>query len=357
MTEIDEKTAPSSSTARSDLSSPPFQFSLDCSAFLNWNEEEPQSEEEMAVVIRSLVATVKLQPALDDSLEDKAMKCLKSIHLKNRASAEAFLISLGKSAENSSSGFVQSIVVLVSSTSRVITTAAMKILDYLIWSCSTKIGLALVQAGLIPQLVNTLNPQYLSFVDAILIHINLSIIIHKSLWLTTPYGLEDLGIEDQNEQLAAHETILQQVIVPSEKYIWHLCVHRFSIIDSDQSTAFLTILAQLLRISLCYQPTMDFVLNMPVVLTIPSYLTFLEVESSIYWFLFYIIAGQREWNKKMGQKRQMWKNVLQMLRKEGFEDMIETKLQNDKRTRVGSVIVGDLIKLTNFLDMNLPEQE
>ncbi|KAK2946508.1 hypothetical protein BLNAU_18550 [Blattamonas nauphoetae] len=48
-----------------------------CETFLNWSDDEKvESESEKAVIFRSLVAIVKLQPELDDSLEAKAVKFL-----------------------------------------------------------------------------------------------------------------------------------------------------------------------------------------------------------------------------------------------------------------------------------------
>ncbi|KAK2953036.1 hypothetical protein BLNAU_12025 [Blattamonas nauphoetae] len=354
MTEIEKKTDPSSSTARSDLFCPPLPFSVNCSAFLNWGEEDLESEDEVSVVFRSLVTTLELQPVLDSSLERKAVRFLESVIPSGRDSADAFLISLGTLAENSSSGFVQSIVVLISSTSRVVTTAAMKILDYLIWSCSTKIGLALVRAGLIPQLVNTLNPQSLSFAEAVNIHTGLIKIINYSLWLTTQNGLAKLEIKDENKQQAVHETVFQQVLTPSEKYICHLCVNRFSIVAEDPSFDFVRLLARLLRISPYYQPTLDFVVNMPVGLAIPSCLVFFEIESSIRSFLSLLVNAQREWNTKTRQMRQMRKASLRMFGIEGFEDVTEERLPNDQE-RYGRRIVDDSIKWNNLQGMNLPQ--
>ncbi|KAK2950675.1 hypothetical protein BLNAU_14346 [Blattamonas nauphoetae] len=119
-------------------------------------------------------------------------------------------------------------------------------------------------ADLIPQLINTLNPLSLSFVTAENIHMCLIYCITCFLWLATPPGLEDLGIEDHDGQLAVHETVLKQVLIPSEEYIWHLCLNRLSIVDGLLSMRFMSLLAQLLRISSYYQPTMDFVLRIPL---------------------------------------------------------------------------------------------
>ncbi|KAK2951364.1 hypothetical protein BLNAU_13743 [Blattamonas nauphoetae] len=71
-----------------DLSRTPnsFLFSTDCSAFLNWDEGRHQTEHEQAVVFQSLVATVKLKPALDVSLEAKVVQFLESVSTGARSS-------------------------------------------------------------------------------------------------------------------------------------------------------------------------------------------------------------------------------------------------------------------------------
>ncbi|KAK2946507.1 hypothetical protein BLNAU_18549 [Blattamonas nauphoetae] len=229
----------------------------------------------------------------------------------------------------------------------------MKMLEKLMWHCSAKCRLDLVKADLIHQLIVSLNPQSHSFAEAVDIHINVTNIIFYSFYLTTPYGLEQLGIEDDNEQQTVCQTILQQVLVPSEKYICHLCKNHYSIVDGDQSKAFLELLARLLQISPFYQPTMHFVLHMPVVLTIPSCLTFFENEHSIWAFLFHMIDAQREWNKQSGEVQKKGKTVIRRLRMEGIEDVFEEKLQNDQHEYKGRRIVEKSIKWSNLQGMNL----
>ncbi|KAK2950139.1 hypothetical protein BLNAU_14941 [Blattamonas nauphoetae] len=321
------------------MSSPRLPFSMDSSAFLTWDEEELDSESETAVVFRSLVATVKLQPELDNALEAKAMKLLELVGDRNFRSPDDFLITFGRTPDEFSVNYVQSILVLISSASQIITAAAMEILRYLFRNSSAKLRYHLVKNNLVPQLMTTLNPQSLSLTEAVDIHIYLLNIVWDFLWLSTPVGLAHLGIKDGNDQQAVHETVLTQVLVPSEAYISHLCLNRFSIIDGEQSKEFMTILAHLLPISPSYQPAMDFIVNMPVFLTIPSYLTFTECEISIWCFLYEMIDSQREWNKQGGVKRPMWKKMHRMLRMEGIEDVLEEKLQTDQNTFFGRLDV------------------
>ncbi|KAK2955291.1 hypothetical protein BLNAU_9682 [Blattamonas nauphoetae] len=301
---------------------------MDCSAFLNWDESQDLSESENAVVFRSLIAQMKLQPVFDDTLEEKAVNFLEFMTPTDRESADAFLNNFGPSRDDSLTVFVQSIEVLMSSSSQTITKSAMKMLEALVVNCSTKVRFALVKAGLIPQLINTLNPQTLSFATAVDIHINLIGIIINTVWLSSPGALAELGIENGDETQTAHETVLKQVVSPSEKL-------------------FLTLLAHLIELSPFHQPTMDFVLHMPVMLTIPNCLTFFEYDRSIWYFVVLMINYQREWNDTRGDEQQMWQTVYRMLRMEGIEDVIETKLQNNEST-FGRRIVAKSIDLSNL---------
>ncbi|KAK2955271.1 hypothetical protein BLNAU_9823 [Blattamonas nauphoetae] len=206
--------------------------------------------------------------------ETKAVNFLGSVDLYAQESADAILNSFGQTTDESLTIFIQYILVLVSTPNHVIKTAAMKMLYSLSLWCSPNIRLALVKADLLPQIVINLNLQSLSFAEAVDIHIHIMKIIRISAWLTAPDGLDQLEIEDHDEQQAVYKTVLKQVLVPSEKYICYLCANRYSMNDETQSESFVLLLATLLRISPSYQPTMDFVLHMPVVLTIPSCLTY-----------------------------------------------------------------------------------
>ncbi|KAK2953073.1 hypothetical protein BLNAU_12062 [Blattamonas nauphoetae] len=230
----------------------------------------------------------------------------------------------------------------------------MEILRNLIFFSSAQVRISLVKADLVPQLITTLNPLSLSFAEAVNVHACLLTILTKSVWLATPYGLQQLGIKDKKEQQAVHETILTQVLVPSEKYIRHLCMNRFSIIDGEQSYYFMSVLARHLEISPYYQPTMDFVLDMPVFLTIPSSLTFFENDTSIWNILFSMLEFQWEWNKHGRDVRQMGKTIHRLLRMEGTEDSIEEKLQNDQNEFDGRLMVANSIGWNNLQGMNLP---
>ncbi|KAK2953977.1 hypothetical protein BLNAU_11079 [Blattamonas nauphoetae] len=100
--------------------------------------------------------------------------------------------------------------------------AAMEMLEAQLHHCSEKLRLTFVKADLIPQIISTLNPVSLSFVEAVDIHTCLLKVINHFLWLATPFGLNNLEIEDGNEHQAVHKTIFKQVLVPLEEFIYHL---------------------------------------------------------------------------------------------------------------------------------------
>ncbi|KAK2948061.1 hypothetical protein BLNAU_17008 [Blattamonas nauphoetae] len=235
---------------------------------------------------------------------------------KNEESAAAFLSNIASSSDGSWSNFIWCFVVLVSSPSQVITTTTIEMLDSLIMYCSIKVRFALVKTNLIHQIINTLNPQSLPLAEAVDIHINIMRIIRHLILVATPNGLAELRLKDGDEQQAVHETVLQRVLAPSEKYFCHLCMNHFSIIDGKLCDEFMYLLAWPVEICPYYQPTMDLILHMPVFITIPSCLTFFENDTSIRNFLHVLGISQREWNKAKGEERQMGKKVQRMLRME-----------------------------------------
>ncbi|KAK2950837.1 hypothetical protein BLNAU_14255 [Blattamonas nauphoetae] len=319
-----------------------FSFSMDCSPFLNWNGEKLDTVHEKAVVFQSLVATSKLQPELDAALEAKAVNVIRSVDLADDKSTDAFLSSFGHIADESFNNFVQCIFVLLSSANKAITTATMGLLHFLSVLCSAEVRLALVNADLMPQLIISLNPLSLSFVEADNIHTYLILIIRQCLLLAAPLGLARLGIEDDDEEQTVHKTVLQQVLVTSE--------------SRELSRHFLELLAFPLEICSSDQPTMDFVLHLPVVLTIPSYLVFFETETSTWNFMTLIIRTQREWNTLGGKGRQMWETVQRMLRMEGIEDVNAGKLRHNQQDFIGGNIVENSIEWNNLQGMNIPRR-
>ncbi|KAK2957533.1 hypothetical protein BLNAU_7432 [Blattamonas nauphoetae] len=338
----------------SDLSSSQSPFSGDCSPFLNWDGEKIESEYKKAAVYRSLVATLKIQPALDVSLEAKAEKFLESLWSMDEEQVDTLLSCLGVSKYGSGFDLAKSIVVLLSSASKKITDWTVRIIKYLVNKSYLEKRYMLVTADLIPKLINTLNPRSCIFAEAVGIHSCLMHLITSSLHLTTPGGVLYLESEAGAEKQTIQREVLWQVVKPSEQYIRYLCMNRYSIVNGELlSLYFMELLAKMLRICPYHQPTMDFVLHLPVVLTIPSCLTYFEDDDSILAFMHGMVDSQWKWKEEGRKVRQIGKNVHRMLRMEGIEDAIEEKLRNHKNDLSGRGIVFYSIRWNEMLGMNL----
>ncbi|KAK2959573.1 hypothetical protein BLNAU_5351 [Blattamonas nauphoetae] len=329
---------------------------MDCSPFLNWDEEKLLTENEQPIIFRSLVATITSQPSLNESLKAKAVEFLESVE-PDGGDSDALLTSLASPSDETLTGLIQCIVVLVSSPMQIIVSTTINMLNLLISSCSSQVLLALVNADMIPLLITILSPLSLSFTKAKYIHTYLIANVTYGVMLATRLFLTDFKSDSHDNQQAVCETVLKQVLVPSEQYIRHLCVNRYSIVDGYQCEWFLDLLAQLLQTCPYYQPTMDFVLHMPVCLAITSCLTFFENHESIRRLFNNMVNFQADCIEQSRDFRRSGTTMMRSLKMEGFDDVMEQRLLYDETGDLAEDIAIDSTELNILLGMNIEELE
>ncbi|KAK2963580.1 hypothetical protein BLNAU_1623 [Blattamonas nauphoetae] len=340
------------------MSSVRLSLSTDNSAFMNWDGRQIETMSDRSTVLRSLVAKIKDGHHIDDASEKKAVMLLDQIRPFGSVNVKAFVRGLIVSEPNNYlTDFVISITVLVSSSKQTIIKGTMLLLEHLFSSSSPTFKLKLIEAQMIPQIITSLNAQSLFVAKAEDIHTPLIRIVNQSLRLITPHGMKSLEIEHQHDQQKVHETVLHQFLVPLEEYLRNCCKRRFSFLAGSQSFGFVVLIQNLLDIYPYYLPTMDFVLSLPVVLTIPSCLTFLENEFIIRYILIHTFDIPEEWNKQTKNPRQAGMKLLLSLRMEGFDDATEQQLQSDKGEYFGSDVVDYSIKLNNLQGNNIGQLE
>ncbi|KAK2961187.1 hypothetical protein BLNAU_3955 [Blattamonas nauphoetae] len=210
----------------------------------------------------------------------------------------------------------------------------------------------LISVDLIPQIFIALNPLSLSFADAEDIHACLISIVNSAVLLGTPHLREILTNEHNHDQQRVHETVLQQLLVPSEAYLRNLCTNRHSIIDGRLSAEFMTLLADIILISPFCRPIMDFVVNMPVVLTITSSLTFFNNDGSIHIPLTVLSSSMEKWNEQCRDVRRTWPTIVRSLRMEGMDNVTEQRMHNNREGMIGQEVANNSIKLSNLQGMN-----
>ncbi|KAK2951366.1 hypothetical protein BLNAU_13745 [Blattamonas nauphoetae] len=166
-------------------------YPVNCNQFLDWDENPLEGGSATTCLYQSLVATKKFLSSLDITLGEKAARFLESVSRRDTASPDVFLNDPGLSADESSRQFMESIMTLIASANRRLSTAAMRVLQTVIYKLSPKPRLTFVQADTIPQLLAILNPTSLSFVQTVGIHAGILSIIESSLYLSSI--VDDLG--------------------------------------------------------------------------------------------------------------------------------------------------------------------
>ncbi|KAK2959479.1 hypothetical protein BLNAU_5528 [Blattamonas nauphoetae] len=227
---------------------------------------------------RSLFDHLLKVPSVQSQIP-KAVTLLERIQYSNPLEADQFILGLVPSSPDESvKEFVKSIIALISVHRQGLIITTLKLLTCFIGNCPITIRLMLIEADLIPHLLTSLTPLSLSIADHIDVHTNLLTILNYSIWLSTVDGLDSLKIRNSHEQQTLHETVLKQVIVPSEGYIRHLCVNRHSLVNEFHSLQFMRLLGRLVLLCPNYDPTLDFVMKLPVITAITSGMSFYSVD-------------------------------------------------------------------------------
>ncbi|KAK2957855.1 hypothetical protein BLNAU_7289 [Blattamonas nauphoetae] len=216
-----------------------------------------------------VIALVRDKYPFHNALQDKAALFLKSLEPKDfdRTLTNKLVTHLVPSSVRSPSGFVESIVTLLSSPHSTVVEAALSFLNETMKTSSPAIRYPLVELDLITNLFATVHPHTLPISGNEPIFDNLIEIIRNCVDLAHPSRLSNLGITTTVGQYTHREMILQKVVI-------HV-----------------------------------FLLNT----TLINILSFLS-----------------EWKNEGPEVAQSGKRMMQALISEGFEDMLEQMLKRDE---------------------------
>ncbi|KAK2960043.1 hypothetical protein BLNAU_4926 [Blattamonas nauphoetae] len=170
-------------------------------------------------IYRSLVAMVKAEYPFDNALQDKAARFLKSLEPDwcDLQHAEKLVYDLVPSSSGSTSGFVESIVTLVSSPHSTVVAAALSLLTETAMVSTPTIQSRLVESDLVTNVFATLQPQTLPITGNEEIFDNLIKIVLDCINITFPPSLRNLGITTAVDQFNRREMIFQKVVLPSRE--------------------------------------------------------------------------------------------------------------------------------------------
>ncbi|KAK2948139.1 hypothetical protein BLNAU_16939 [Blattamonas nauphoetae] len=283
------------------------------------------------------------------------IECLICMFSLCRNECESFVLALAPSSPHEAfQTFVTTITILLSTDNTTIVETTLYTINHLVPMCSRNIQFGLLNADLVPQLILSLQPLTRSFKYPQNIHSDLLSIIGRLLWLPTPSNGAYAEIDDPTEQQAVHETILKHVLLPSKDYIRQICSARDLFVDRVFLPDFMTCVAQIILICPFYQPTMDYVLDLPLIFTMITSNDFYDNEESRGCFLGELADAQEEWDKHDKELRRIGTIMNRLLRMEGSEDQIEQMLQSVRNQPREGYIVSYSTRLNNLYGMNIP---
>ncbi|KAK2952269.1 hypothetical protein BLNAU_12828 [Blattamonas nauphoetae] len=298
------------------------------SAFRNWSENNHDSIDEKAALFQSLVAMAKDPDLYDSSLEMKAVKFLNEIVIKDDEEP-GFPVWVGfMPSRRHVPQFVESVKILLSLPNQQLVTASMEFLRSLVVACSPFQKLALVDHGLVSNIMSALKPTTLTFPEADDIHLCLMDIVHCLLWLSTPSGLDRLEFDEPSEQVEVREAVFEEVVGASEGYLFHLCTHHTSLAIAPQCSTFVVVLHQLVRIGGYHRPALDFTLSLPLATTITGSLPTSVNDITNGHFLDLVCQLTRFRTENGVDAKKEMKAELVGLFSEGFQEIVERRCCN-----------------------------
>ncbi|KAK2961680.1 hypothetical protein BLNAU_3478 [Blattamonas nauphoetae] len=313
--------------------------------FLKVNPNSDLSFDKKSTVYCSLVALVKAEYPFDNALQDKTARFLKRLEPTSRDTSDyaaKLMTDLVPSSDGSPSGFIDSIVILLSSPHSAVVGATMMFVYKTTAGSSLTIRCHLVESDLVSKVLASVQPHTLPICGNDEIFDKLITIIIYCLELAYPHYNRNLGIKTAVNQSDHREMIFQKVVLPSSQFISFLITHRH-ILNEDLFISFVGLLVTHLRICPYHRPTLEFVLTSPIAMAFSSCLSFDEKGYYTETSLSSINYSLRKWTEEGPEVAQSGKRMMQALFSEDIEDTLEQMLMNNKG---GYYAISDLFEQT-----------
>ncbi|KAK2942175.1 hypothetical protein BLNAU_22902 [Blattamonas nauphoetae] len=322
--------------------------------FLHFDPNSDLSFEDQSTIYNSLVALVKGKHPFDDALQDRAVRFLNDLEPRwdGVDLANRLIMDLVSSSAGSPSGFVNSILTLVSSPHLTVIAAALSFVLETTYFSSPKIQDRLVESDLVSKVLTPVQPRTLPISGNEGIFDNLNRIIRSFLDLAEPSSLEELDITDAVEKYNHREKIFQKTVIPSSPFVTFLISNRH-ILSGDLFHSFMSLLIRFIGIGPFHRPTLDFVLASPIMMTLSTYLSSAEDNNHLWILLFTIEQSLSEWKKHGPEVSQSGKRMMRALNSEDFEDTLEQTLRTQQRDYSGITVVHTCQPISQLLGSNV----
>ncbi|KAK2959072.1 hypothetical protein BLNAU_5867 [Blattamonas nauphoetae] len=325
----------------------------DCVSLLKKYSRQDLSFEDESQLFNSLVSLIKAQYPFDDALQDNIVYFLTRLeyHLGGSKSRSHYLTYLVPDGKGTSSGFIDSMITLLSSPHTKIVAAALSYSTHIFYGLSPSIRLRFLNNYSLSSFITLIHPHSLPIAAHSALHNDAVHFIEVCLALANP-GSYSSSFTSVVEQHNCSELIFHKVLVPSSQYLHYLCQNRH-ILSGDLLNYFVLLLGRLRLIGPYHIPTLQFVLSPQINLTNHSFLLTVENESVHTNYLAYIRYSLEERGVKYPEMvARSRKQIRQALMAGGFEDRFEQALRSNKVRDRDEWYSFNCISIARFLGLN-----
>ncbi|KAK2949211.1 hypothetical protein BLNAU_15814 [Blattamonas nauphoetae] len=332
--------------------------SQDTSLFLNWNGETPTSITKASSLFLSLISIINDGSSLPTSVEDNVVLFLSQItpSYNKQFRGDTILYSLVPSPCQPCQRFIDAFCVFFTASERIALTA-LAFLHGTITFSSKSANRQLLSAGLIPSLMNALQPHTLRLPEHGPIHHYLvHIVVHPFNRTPQPVFMES-GNPPLPANKSVYNTVFLHTIAPSASYLFRLTKIINSISNPNTAKTFMDILIYALEVSAFSQPILDLVLSSSIPLSLVDLVFTIENadrRESAFWSFFISHTGWETGRRSTVQRRKV---ISRVLFSEGWHDGMAQQLEN---TILGSSYRSSsdvIVTVNNLFGGNVPKRE
>ncbi|KAK2950190.1 hypothetical protein BLNAU_14876 [Blattamonas nauphoetae] len=283
--------------------------------FFNFDVNSDLSFEDKSRIYNSLAALVKEEFPFDNALQSRAVQFLESLepNWMQQALANQLVTDLVPCSAGSHSGFIESILTLLSSPHWTVVGAALSFLQNISFASSKEIRDRLAESDLVSNVLATAQPHSLPISGNETILYNLIIVIILCFDIASPSSLSELGLTTAVDQSNHREMIFQKVVIPSSQFVSFLISNR-RILTGLLLNSSMNLLSQHIQIGPFHRQTLEFVLASPIAMAFSSYLSFIERNDGDLWYvLININRSLLEWKNEGPEVVESAKRMMQAL--------------------------------------------
>ncbi|KAK2960151.1 hypothetical protein BLNAU_5034 [Blattamonas nauphoetae] len=313
------------------------------------------SFEDKSAIYNSLVALVKAGYPFDDALQERAVRLLWILEPQwNTPVAAKLVTELVPSSAKPPSGFVESILTLLSSLHSRVVAAAVSFLSETALKASHAIRCPLMKSDVVTKVLATVQPHTLPISGNERMLNKLIKIIILSLQLAIPYYVGKLNITTALETHNHREMIFQKVVLPSSQFVTFLISNRY-VLNGDLLDSYMELLRTLIQIGTYHDPTLEFVLASPIAMAFSSCVSIVEGDYDLWMTLININGSLAIWKNEGSEVAQFGQRMMEALFSEGFEDTLEQMMKYDKSGDYGIRLVEASHSISKLLGSNVPK--